>query len=432
MAKILLIEDDESYAEILADVLSTDNEVETVYCGLDALALLRMNNFDLIVTDWGLPDMTGLDLCKQFRQAGGKTSILMLTGRGNIDDKEAAFEAGIDDYLTKPCDLKELRMRAKALVRRGADNVAIKGIPNDGTHFGSANLIGQVLAEKYEVVSLIGQGATGTVYRARHRLLDKDVAIKMLHPHLVADPNSSVRFWQEAKALSSLTHPFIVTVRDFGLSPTGQLYTIADYLEGSSLQLMLLTLHKLPVDRAVRLFVLLSEALVYVHKQGIVHRDIKPANIMIVEDASGQEIPKLVDFGLIKSVAQEGVDPQSITQFGELVGSPLYMSPEQCIGQQVDQRSDIFALGCVMYETLTGIIPLKGANAVETMNLRVFESPKTFAQIRPELGLPSALEKIVFKALAKHPIDRYQSAQALADDLKAFQVSWLEHSGYRS
>jgi serine/threonine protein kinase len=423
MAKILLIEDDEGYANILLALLEDDlqHQVQHVDCGLDALTILRMSEFDLIVTDWGLPDMEGPELCKQYRKAGGRTPILMLTGRGEISNKEEGFESGVDDYVTKPCDLKEFALRVKALLRRVNDDAHKARLAGAQAGDGSEDLLGQVLSDKYEIVSLIGMGASGTVYRARHRLLGRDVAIKVMHPHLIADPKSSVRFWQEAKALGSFNHPMIVNVLDFGLTPSGQLYTIVDLLDGASLQVVLAAERCLPITRALRIFVMLADALAYVHQKGIIHRDIKPANIMLVTSEDGREIPKLVDFGLIKSEFDKG-NKQSLTQLGELIGSPLYMSPEQCVGQDVDHRTDIFALGCVMYETLSGVVPLSGSTAVETMNLRVFDKPKPFAEACPDVPIPESLERIVFKALAKHSVDRYQSAQEFQCELEMFQA----------
>jgi serine/threonine protein kinase len=417
MAKILLIEDDPDYGDTITDALRAQGHaVELVENGMDGLGKLRAGSFDLIISDWGLPDISGISLCRQFREAGGATPLLMLTGRGDINDKEVGFDAGVDDYLTKPCSHRELMMRVKALLRRGAETP--QGLPpTRGDSFSIGNL-SPSLAEKYEVLGVIGVGSTGTVYKASHRLLEKPVAIKVMHPHLVADPRSSVRFWQEAKALSKLSHPLLVSVYDFGLSTGGQLYMIVDYLEGASLQAVLRQEGHLSLPRALRLFLPLCDAIGYLHNEGQVHRDIKPENIMIVRNDAGNETPYIVDFGLIKSLLASDKDRQALTQFGEIVGSPMYMSPEQYTGLAMDCRSDIFSFGCVMYEVLTGVVPLVGENALETMQLRIDATVKRFSEVKPDLQIEGEIEKVVLKTLARHPADRYQSMADVRRDLE--------------
>ncbi len=303
--------------------------------------------------------------------------------------------------------------------------------PKDGTYLvggDQESLVGTTLSERYEVMSVIGEGGMGVVYKARHLIMGRMVAIKTLHSHLVSNQKTTQRFKREATLAQELDHPNIVSVFDFGVTPKGQPYLVLSYLEGIGLDEILKRDGALSTERALRIFSQVADGLGHAHAKGIVHRDLKPSNIMLVNSAGESDLVKIVDFGIAKALPESGLDPVYLTQIGETFGSPLYMSPEQCMGSQLDARSDIYTLGCVMYESLTGRVPIRGANTVETMTKHVSQPPLPFKSVRPDIAVPAELERVVFKALRKEPEKRYQSLFELKKDLDAIGRSLTEGS----
>ena len=278
-------------------------------------------------------------------------------------------------------------------------------------------LLNTVLLDRYEVLERIGEGGMSVVYKVRHRLMNRVYAIKMLLPHLIVNPTNLKRFQQEARAASALAHPNVIAVHDFGVSPQGQPYLVMDYLEGVSLSDLIRQHGCLSADRSLGIFIQACDALAHAHDKGIVHRDLKPSNIMVISDKRGEDEVKLVDFGIAKLLPTEGEEIQRLTQTGEVFGSPFYMSPEQCTAQPLDARSDIYSMGCLMYETLVGKPPFVGVNFLETMFKHMNEIPLGLGSVQASRETREQLEAIVFKALAKDPAQRYQSMWELKDDL---------------
>ena len=278
-------------------------------------------------------------------------------------------------------------------------------------------LIGQVFADKYEIIGVLGEGGMSIVYKARHRYMDRVVAIKLLLEHLVNDKTAVARFEHESKAASSLSHQNIVTVHDFGMTKTGQAYFVMDCLEGESLADILEREVRLPLPEAVNIFKQTCDGLEHAHKKRVVHRDLKPSNLVLMRQDDGSKVVKLVDFGIAKLLPIDGVARQSITVTGEIFGSPLYMSPEQCNGKSLDQRSDIYSLGCLMYETLSGVPPIMGDTFVNTVVKHINETPAPFSQAAPDAQIPTQVEAVIMKCLAKNPEDRYQSAGEVRQSL---------------
>jgi eukaryotic-like serine/threonine-protein kinase len=289
--------------------------------------------------------------------------------------------------------------------------------PSDGSELSQrkeTQLVGTRIAEHYKIMSLIGMGGMSAVYKAKHELLEKIVAIKLLHQHLVSQVGTLKRFQQEAKAISHLSHPNIVGVHEFGLLNEGQAYLIMDYLEGESLSDRLRNAGPMSCDQAVQVYVQICAALEHAHEKGIIHRDLKPSNVMLVRKDGSDDYVKLVDFGIAKLMPHAELEGQRLTQTGEVFGSPVYMSPEQCMGQPLDVRSDIYSMGCVMYETLAGQPPYIGQNIMETMYMRLSEKPPPFV---PELRVPPQLEEIIMVTLSQEPGDRYQTMKDLREEL---------------
>lgn len=279
--------------------------------------------------------------------------------------------------------------------------------------------VGQILDGKYEILTLLGRGGMGSVYRAKHLLLNIEVALKTLDSELIGDATSSRRFQTEAKAAFSLKHPNLVKVHDYGVLDDGHPFLVMDLVKGKTLQALIKERGQLSVSEVCSIFPQICFGLAHAHEQQVVHRDIKPANIMIVDDVpiNQEGSVKILDFGIAKIVNADRGEMQTLTQTGEIFGSPSYMSPEQCTGEAIDARSDVYSLGCVVFETLTGTPPFSGSNALRTMMMHVNESAPSLKEAALGKEFPEALEQIVSKMLAKRTSDRYAEMGLIAHDL---------------
>ncbi len=272
-------------------------------------------------------------------------------------------------------------------------------------------LLHMELLGKVEIQCLIGEGNRGRVYRAWHRELNLPVAVKFLHEHFVDSPEKVKRFKSEAKIASSITHPSIVKVFDYGFASTGQPFIIMEYVPDGTLANVIATV---PVDLATffKFFALVADGLSHAHNQGILHRDLKPENILVQKDSTGALIPKISDWGIAKVVFSNEVNPQ-FTATGDVMGSPAYMSPEQCLGRPIGAPSDLYSMACVMYEWLTRKPAFSGRNAFDCMRMHLEHQPEAISRIRSDV--PPALEKLISKCLEKDPRERPQTANQLND-----------------
>lgn len=278
--------------------------------------------------------------------------------------------------------------------------------------------VGTIINNRYEILSMIGRGATSAVYKARNRDTNQIVAIKILHSHLAFDATIVRRFQQEAKTATILQHPNIVSVRDYSTTESGNPFLVMDFVEGMSLFDTIRAAGWLPVQRALAVFPQVCAALSAAHEKGIVHRDLKPSNIMLTTGPDGNPLVKVLDFGIAKVLPAQGDTVMKLTQTGEMLGSILYMSPEQCMDHDLDGRSDVYSLGCVMYEALTGKAPFSARTAFETMNKHMSETPERLSNVRPDINWPSGLEDVLLKSMQKSPQNRYASVQLLGHDLQ--------------
>lgn len=296
----------------------------------------------------------------------------------------------------------------------------VAACPHDGTNLiplARDPMVGTCLMGKYDIIDVIGHGGMGVVYKGRQVLMDRTVAIKMLQSQHIADSMSVKRFHQEGKAASKMNHPHVITVYDFGVTPnSGQPFIVMDYLLGTDLASIIKEEGQLGVERSLKILSQSTDALDHAHRMGVIHRDLKPSNIMLIDYEEEKDFVKVVDFGVAKLITAGG-EQQRLTQMGEVCGSPVYMSPEQCQGLELDNRSDIYSMGIVIYETLTGRLPILGKTMVETMSKHITEAPPRFKEVRPDLYIPERLEAVVFKALAKNPADRHQTMAELTRDL---------------
>lgn len=273
-----------------------------------------------------------------------------------------------------------------------------------------------VFAERYVIEGVLTTGGMGSIYRARHLHMGRIVAIKILHPFLHGNLKLIKQFQQEAEVAAGLIHPNVVTIFDFGISKSGEPFLVMDYIDGHSLDEILNSEKTLSLRRFLRLFIQVCDGLQEAHNKGIVHCDIKPGNIMIGKkgDAKGEqtrECPKIVDFGIARINPKDlGISEKRTMDFA-VSGSPRYMSPEQCVGGSVDERSDIYSLACVMYEAITGRPVFDDLTVYELFNKQVNYPPRPFEKICPQLKLPAELEALLFEMLAKAPEKRVQSAR---------------------
>lgn len=278
-------------------------------------------------------------------------------------------------------------------------------------------MIGTCLMGKYDIIDVIGHGGMGVVYKGRQVLMERTVAIKMLQSQHIADSQSVQRFLREGKASCRMNHPHVITVYDFGITPqSGQPFIVMDYLQGISLADLIKQDGQVSVERSIKILTQATDALDHAHRAGVIHRDLKPSNIMLIEYEDEKDFVKIVDFGVAQLIGAGG-EQQRLTQMGEVCGSPVYMSPEQCQGLELDVRSDIYSMGIVIYETLTGRLPLIGKTMVETMSKHITDMPPRFTEIRPDLYIPERLEAVIWKAMAKDPANRHQSMAELCRDL---------------
>ncbi len=276
-------------------------------------------------------------------------------------------------------------------------------------------LVGQVLAERYQIERKLGEGGMGEVYLARHIMMGRQSAIKVVSARLSADPDAIGRFNREATNASRISHPNVCAVYDFGVTAEGSLYLAMEYLEGQTLTAALKS-GPLPLERAVSILRQCAAGVAAAHELGIVHRDLKPDNIMLL-DQKGRETVKVVDFGIAKAGTGEGA--QRVTQTGLVVGTPEYMSPEQLSSDEIDGRSDQYSLGLLFVRMVTGSPAFAATSAHEMMAKRLTELPRSVAELAPGVSFPPALQPVLDRALARSPDGRYPSIEAFADEVSA-------------
>ncbi len=281
-------------------------------------------------------------------------------------------------------------------------------------------LVGTILAGRYEVIRRIGEGGMGAVYEARHTVIGKRVAVKVLLERLVEKRELVARLLKEARLASAIGHENIVDVTDFGTTEDARSFVVMEYLEGEPLSALLAREAPLPVERCLHIVKQVVSALGAAHAKGIVHRDIKPENIYLIRRGD-EDFVKVVDFGVSKAVrtADEGPETLRLTRTGILLGTPLYMSPEQARGDEdIDSRADIWAVGIVLYECLTGEVPFRANNYLQVIAQVLNHEALSPSKMLPDLGIPSAVETVVMKSLAKDRQLRYQDMSELERDLQ--------------
>jgi serine/threonine-protein kinase len=283
-------------------------------------------------------------------------------------------------------------------------------------------LVGMVLDSRYRVSRILGEGGMGIVYEAFHQRIDRKVAIKVLREDFSSRPDVVERFRREAKSASRIGHPNIVDVMDFGDTPLGSSYFVMEMLEGEDLADLLSREVRLSPSRAVAIAYQCCRALAAAHEKGIVHRDLKPENIFLLERGGFPDFVKLVDFGVAKMTEldhAEGSGGRKLTRTGMIFGTPEYMSPEQANGQPLDHRVDIYALGIILYETLTGSVPFEGESFMAVLSKHAVQTVPPLREMWPGLSVSPELEAVVMCALTKSRDQRYPHMRAFAEALEA-------------
>jgi hypothetical protein len=274
------------------------------------------------------------------------------------------------------------------------------------------------LPPRYELLEEKDSGGMGTVYRGLDSTTGEGVAVKVMHPQHSSNKTHVQRFLLEAKASSSLQHPNIVLLKDFGITDRSSAYLVMEWLDGKDMDRVLKKVGTFDLNRFIRIFSQIANALEHSHSKGIIHRDIKPSNIFLVEREGKDDFVKIVDFGLAKMIAVDDEDSQlHLTQTGDTVGSPMFMSPEQCSGKKLDPRSDIYSLGCVMYSALVGRAPFLADNAGQLFYKQMYEMPPRPTSLNPNLEMPPVLEPLLFKILQKDPAKRHQSMAEVESEI---------------
>lgn len=277
-----------------------------------------------------------------------------------------------------------------------------------------ASLVGTVLDGTYRLDQLIGEGGMGAVFRGRHVIMKRDFAIKVLHPDFNRDVELVRRFDREAQSAARLSHPNCIQVTAYGTTPDGMRYLVMELLVGGELADLLID--PVPTRQVVEWSIQILRGLEHAHEKGVIHRDLKPQNVFITKDHDGKQVLKLVDFGIAKLVGGETGDP--LTRAGMVFGTPQYMSPEQALGQEIDARADLYAVGILMFQMLTGRLPFNHEDAIALIRMQVSNPPPPLPD-----GVPQELAAIVFRLLAKQPEQRFPDAKTVRLALERYRTT---------
>lgn len=291
--------------------------------------------------------------------------------------------------------------------------------------------VGRTLDEKYSIEERLGAGGMGAVYRARHLSMDRPVAIKVLQQRLLDDEAARVRFQIEARAAVQLRHANAVSVTDFGQTSEGWVYIVMELLQGRTLREVLSREAPIETARAISIMLQTSDAVAAAHQAGIIHRDLKPSNILITQSADQPAVVKVLDFGIAKFAPDDDDEATTLAQTNSVIGTPRYMSPEQYGGQELTPAADVYSLGVILYEMLTGMVPFSGSTPEEIAQKHANDPPHSPREI--VAAIPEDIERIILSALEKQPSDRPANAADFRQELldTAEQLG-LEHHALKS
>jgi serine/threonine protein kinase len=279
------------------------------------------------------------------------------------------------------------------------------------------DMIGKTIAGRYRIISKLGEGGMGAVYRGEQTSLKRAVAIKLLRPELSGNQMILRRFNAEAEAVAKLSHPNTVIVYDFGQDTDGSLFIAMEFIEGKSLRTAIGREGPFPPARAIAIALQVAASLTDAHAHSIVHRDLKPDNVMLQERGRQKDIVRVLDFGIAKLRDDNRATQQAMTQAGDMLGTPQYMAPEQIKGESIDGRTDVYALGCMIYEMVTARLPYEAPTIMAMLSKHLMETPVPPSQRRPDLAIPPAIDQLVLGAMAKDPRDRPPTMEVFSEML---------------
>src|SRR6185312_12971034 len=277
------------------------------------------------------------------------------------------------------------------------------------------SLVGQILDGRYRIIKLIGEGGMGEVYAAEHVHIEKKYAVKLLKPEIVSNAEAVKRFQQEARSSSSIGHRNIIAIDDFSQLPDGRIYMCMELLNGAALNDMIQ--HPMGADRLLNILIQTGHGLAAAHAKGITHRDMKPENIFVTIGPNNEDVPKILDFGIAKVSGNDGQNHLTCT--GTIFGTPFYMAPEQALGNPVDARTDIYAMGVIMYECFAGSLPFQGESFMGILTQHITSEPEPVTERARKAGraLPMGLAEIITRCMQKNPAQRYGSMDELVNAL---------------
>lgn len=334
--------------------------------------------------------------------------------------KDAAVTSSLLAQTLINFHIPERRLRTLDAMTR-EDLTLVAGINDIGREGDPDSLDDIDLPKHIKLIAPLSQGGMGIIYSGEHIHTGQKLAIKLLHPTFARQQQAVERFKHEAKAVGALQHPNLVTITDFGITERRKIpYLVMELIQGVNLEDVIKDGKGMHPQRFFTVFDQVIDALSHAHKRMVIHRDMKPSNILLTQTEDGRDMIKIVDFGIAKIMTgegEEGASAQELTRTGDLIGSPLYMSPEQGLGTKLDARSDIYSVGCVMYECIVGEPPLLGSTAVQTIMMHINESPKTLREAKPELNIPPGIDHFIMKCLAKNPNHRFQTMDEMREAL---------------
>ncbi len=411
---LLVVDDNEMNRDMLSRRLERKGyRVRVAEDGEKALAMIDREPVDLVLLDIMMPGIDGVEVLKILRRKYSQVQlpIIMATAKANSDDMIEALDHGANDYVIKPLDFKVVLARVQTHLR----TKSAKPVPKSGEPTVAELAPGVVLAGKYRLGDPIGAGTFGAVYRAVHVDLDHEVAVKILQPSVTANDETLKRFRQEGVAACKVRHPNAVAVSDFGVSDTGVAYLVMELLKGSGLENEIREQGRLSPRRCVEILEPVCHVMAEAHEAGLVHRDIKPENIFLHQTAQG-ELVKVLDFGIAKLVG-EAVTQENLTAEGWVLGTPAYMAPERISSTDLNDRADVYSLGVMLFEMLTGSRPFNAVNRdpMSMIMMHVNSPAPTLRSVAPDLH--ESLEAVVAAAMIKDPSQR-PSARELGESLR--------------
>jgi CheY-like chemotaxis protein len=437
---VLVVDDNEMNRDILSRILRRrGHDVRMATNGREALAALAAQSFDLVLLDILMPEMNGYEVLASLKasQALDGLPVIFISAFNDLPEKVKAFQAGVVDYITKPFQAEEVLARVEnqlkimrlqrrlqeqnqELLRKNAELVQAQKRTDLVFSALADALPGVVLDQKYRLEEKIGSGGFGAVFRATHLGLGRAVAVKVFRPMPGNDsPEALKRFRLEGASASRVNHPNAVAVLDCGISEAGIAYLVMELLNGHSLRDEMEQRGMLPPARVVEIALPVCRVLAEVHSRGIIHRDIKPDNIFLHQAENG-EVIKVVDFGLAKIFGDEANSAAAHTLTGGIIGTPAYIAPERVNGDSYDGRTDVYSLGVIMFQMLTGrpLFEAHEGGLMALMVMHVMKEPTRLRVLNP--AVPQEIESLVLDMLRKDP-DARPGAQAVAEQLAVWQ-----------